>query len=32
MRAVTGASHGTDRVNRTALTFIGLLLTGIGAY
>ena len=32
MRAVTGASHRTDRVNRTALTFIGLLLVGIGAY
>ena len=32
MRAVTGASHGTDRVNRTALTFVGLLLAGIGAY
>ena len=32
MRAVTGASHGTDRVNRSALTFIGLLLIGLGAY
>lgn len=32
MRAVTGASHRTDRVNRTALTFIGLLFIGLGAY
>lgn len=32
MRAVTGASHRTDRVNRTALTFVGLLLIGAGAY
>ena len=32
MRAVTGASHRTDRVNRTALTFIGFLFVGIGAY
>ncbi len=32
MRAVTGASHRTDRVNRTALTFVGLLVVGIGGY
>lgn len=32
MRAVTGASHRTDRVNRAVLTFVGLLLVGIGGY
>ena len=31
-RAVTGATHFTDRVNRTALTLLGLLLAALGGY
>jgi hypothetical protein len=31
-RAVTGATHGTDRLNRAALSLFGLLLLGIGGY
>lgn len=31
-RAVTGASHRTDRVNRTALSLFGLCLLGVGGY